>query len=761
MLFRRSCSVLGLCSVLLFANGFAVAPQKSAQRRSTSSSTSHPRHSSVKRAAKKKATAAQAKKIKRLESAYKSTEELRLLAQELLDSRTKSGFSSVERFANRHPENDAGALAYLDLGYAHYIQDDFQKAIADLKKARAHSWELSEYTDYFLAMAYAANAQDEDVIPVLDGFPEKYPKSIFRRDAAQLLANSLLKTGSPAHAAEVIQSADPQSRPDLLLLLGKAYLAQDQKDKAASVLQTIYFELPLSSQASEAGDILNQLSPAGLRASRDARRRRAELLLRGGRAAQASLELQSLIADSAGESIPSIKVEYAYSLYRLDRDTEARDLLSSINDAVGEVEARRLYLLGEVARSTNDDVEHAKLIDRLRTTSPTSGWFQDALLSAGNMYLLRNDYKRAAEYYRELSDRFTAGRYGAVAHWKAAWLTYRMGNPESAARQFEEQISAFPKSPEVANALYWRGRIAEDAGEKAVARAYYKKLSERFRNFYYGELARERLKELKHGEVANVAVLDKIPEQSVPTDVTGAGADLHNLRLQKARLLSNGALFDYAVKELKAARAEGEGNWTLAEIARLEQAAGRPHIALETLKRAVPGYFSMDISDLPRSVWEVLFPRPYWEELKTYSRRNGLDPYLVASLIRQESEFNPGAVSRANAYGLMQLLPSVGKQVAREVKLRRFSTQKLLDPTANIRLGTRYFKDMVDMHGEQVEYALAAYNAGSNRVADWQSNGPYKDVYEFVESIPFTETREYVQAIIRNASVYRRLYGQP
>jgi soluble lytic murein transglycosylase len=107
----------------------------------------------------------------------------------------------------------------------------------------------------------------------------------------------------------------------------------------------------------------------------------------------------------------------------------------------------------------------------------------------------------------------------------------------------------------------------------------------------------------------------------------------------------------------------------------------------------------------------------------------------------------------------MQLLPPVGKQLAKEVRLRRFNQEQLTDPAINLQLGTRYFKHMVDSFDGQVEYALAAYNAGSERVKSWQSQGPYRDIHEFVESIPFSETREYVQAIMRNATVYRLLYS--
>jgi len=97
----------------------------------------------------------------------------------------------------------------------------------------------------------------------------------------------------------------------------------------------------------------------------------------------------------------------------------------------------------------------------------------------------------------------------------------------------------------------------------------------------------------------------------------------------------------------------------------------------------------------------------------------------------------------------------VGKQMAREEGMTHFQTFQLLDPETNIRLGTRYLRQMLDKFGGVQEYALAAYNAGDSRVADWQSAGPYHGLDEFVESIPFTQTREYVEAILRNEETYQ------
>jgi soluble lytic murein transglycosylase len=178
---------------------------------------------------------------------------------------------------------------------------------------------------------------------------------------------------------------------------------------------------------------------------------------------------------------------------------------------------------------------------------------------------------------------------------------------------------------------------------------------------------------------------------------------------------------------------------------------------MRCIKRAIPFYTSAPIDALPVEYWRILFPQPYWSTIKSESSKNGLDPYMVASLIRQESEFNPGAISPANAYGLMQLLPSVGRSMAKEEGIHHFHTDDLLNPETNIRLGTRYLRQTLNKFNSQPEYTFAAYNAGDNRVTDWQSIGNYSGMDEFVESIPFTETREYVQAIIRNEQIYREI----
>jgi len=479
------------------------------------------------------------------------------------------------------------------------------------------------------------------------------------------------------------------------------------------------------------------------------------------RYSDAADEYRSLVSEASPDIRASVQLDLADALHRGGKNPDAKLILALLGGVSGEANARRLYLLGQVDFAASDNEAFYRTVDELRQAAPTSPWLEQALLSAANLHLVHHEYDQALDAFREAQQRFPNGPRASYTHWKAAWLTLRQGR--NAEKAFEEQIALYPTGAETPAALYWRARLAEEDNQPLMAHAFYQKLSDRYRNFYYAELGRQKLKHLPAGAAdatTHYALLDRVP----PLDVSGKVADSEppadELHVQKAELLGNGGLVDFAVRELQAAATADGGSWGPAETAQLYDETGHYDQAIELMKRSAPNYFALDIPDLPRKYWEALFPKAYWADLKRSSAANGLDPYLVASLIRQESEFNPNAVSRANAVGLMQLLPKTGKLVAKEVKLKRYSASQLYTPAVNLQLGTRYFRGMVDKFGG-FEYALAAYNAGSDRVEDWLSQGTYRDPQEFVESIPFTETREYVQAILRNASVYKQLYGTP
>jgi len=752
-----------------------------AQSNSSSSVKSAPARATTGK--KKTAASASTKKkrkkisphVRRVRQAFVASASLRPMAQQLLADRTPSAYAGVEAFARRHPKEDAGALAWLVLGYAHTLDHDYAKAIDPFNRAKAGASELGDYVAYYLGDAYLKTVHNAEALSTLADFSKNFPDSLLIRDAHLVYASALLEEGRAQEAAALLEKDRAPVRADVELAIGRAYEAAGDTQKAASAFRNLYYNLPTSFEADVAGTELHKLGISGSVAER---RTRADLLFKARRYSDAAHDYHDLVEEVTPADRPALQLALASALEKSDRSHDARQLLLSMGAQTGDAEAERLYLLSETARSTSDEEAVQRTLNELRQFGPASPWLEQALLSAGNMYLLKRDYDRAIDYFRELQQRFPKGGHASSAHWKAEWLTFRQGRTDDARKGFEEQIALYPDSPEIPAALYWRARLAEEEGNPAMARAFYQKLSDRFRNYYYAELGRQRLKVLpglgagspKEGspkdgwpqeDAPHYPLLDHVSPLSTAGKITAADPPDDNLRVERARLLSNGALADMAVRELQAAASQEGGTWAPPEMARAYQDIGRYDRGIEIMKRATPNYFAVDIPDLPRPYWEALFPKAYWTDLRKYSVLNGLDPYLVASLVRQESEFNALALSRANAVGLMQLLPNTGKTVAKQVKLKGYSAPQLYTPAVNLELGTRYFKEMVDKYNGQFEYALAAYNAGTDRVGDWLGQGHYRDPQEFVESIPFTETREYVQAILRNANVYRQLYGTP
>ncbi|HEY6252306.1 MAG TPA: transglycosylase SLT domain-containing protein [Candidatus Angelobacter sp.] len=719
--------------------------------------TSKKHTSSRKKSASRKATA-KSRKLQNIHKAFIASADLKPMAQQLLQFRSVQAYAGVESYAARHQQDAAGSLAWLVVGYARSLDKEYPKALAAWERTSELGPVLGDYIDYLRASAYHGEENHQAVLKTLDGFEQKYPDSLFIHDSVLLYAESLMATNQPQQAVVYLEKQTQPLHVDVELALARAYRSAGQNAKAAEILRHIYFEDPVSAEADSAATelrLMGETTPSGTFEQRHAR---ASALLKSRRYSQAVSELSPLVEKAPPAILHAIQLEFATALYREHKRDDAQHLFETVlksADADADAKALALFFLAEIARDRDERDRNADFIAQLRSLAPQSSWLPQALLSSGNMYLLKRDYDKAARAYAEVYEQDRNSRFSPYAHWKAAWLNYRLGKKDEAKRLFEEQLALYPGSTEASAALYWRGRLAESDSDQPLARAYYQKLTQNFRYYYYANLGRDRLVKLGLQNIGDPPVLDKLPAPSALPQNWDAPGD--NLRARKAELLANAALYDFAERELQAA-ANGSPSWLAATQAKLYADSGRYSRAIETLKRAVPGYFSADLNQLPRPIWENLFPLPFWEELKKDSLLNQLDPFLVASLVRQESEFNPAALSPANAMGLMQLLPHVGKNVAKEEKLRNFSSNELFVPNTNIQLGTRYFRHMVDHYHGQVEYALAAYDAGEDRVDDWRSSGDFKDVEEFVESIPFTETREYVQAIMRNAVLYKLLY---
>jgi soluble lytic murein transglycosylase len=708
----------------------------------------------------KRHTAQASKAVRRAQSAriklaFQASTELRPMAQQLAALRTPAAYAGVTRYAHEH-NGEAAAAAYLALGHASLLDKRYEEAAAGFRLARKAGAELADYADFLGARANHEAGNDEAAEALLHGFAERYPESIFVDQVPELEAETLLGLKDAAGAERVLaaaQGTDAASRPGFQLAQGEVLFMLGQEEEAAHIYKKLLLSHPLTQEAATARAKLTalgvetSLTTAELRSLGDA-------YYNAGHYGDASEQYRAL-ANKTGIDAGSrngFAVAAAACDLKLKRLSTAE--AEALADTPDENGARRLYLLMELARNRNDLNEQKSIVAEMESRFPQSQWLAEALFSSGNMYLLRRDYPVAAGYYGYLATHFPSGKKASAAHWKAGWLSYRQGLYADAARLFDEQIRVYPTATETAAALYWRGRLYETQEHKpAQAAANYRALTRAYQHFFYAQMARQRLAALGNAQPVAAPQLDSFQAPPVPQLMESFPAD--SPHLAKAHLLANAGLNDYIAQEISAD--PDSSSWSALAEAQIYTSFGESFRAMRALKRALPYANTAPIQSIPLAYWRILFPKPWWDTIKTESAKNNLDPYLVASVIRQESEFNPSVVSHANAYGLMQVLPAVGQQLARQEGMSHFETFQLLDPATNIRLGTRYLRQTLDRFGGVTEYALAAYNAGDDRVVDWQAAGPYQGMDEFVESIPFTETREYVEAILRNMETYKAI----
>jgi len=676
------------------------------------------------------------------------------MAQQLATMRTKAAYNGVTRYAQEHT-GEAAATAYLALGNAYLEDKRYADAIRSLKQARKEGNLLDDYTVFLEAEASHAADDDKVAETLLHGFARHYPDSIFAAQAPQLEATVLLGLNKAGEARKVLESAQdgPAAKdPGFALAEGQVALALGEADGAVRIFKKLLLDHPLTTEAAQARTLLKAQGMAG-ELTVDELRSLADAYYLAHRWSAASDEYHALASQA---SLPEDD-RNGFAVAAADCDLHLKrltvDEAEALPDTNDENGARRMYLLMELARNRDDESTQQSIVTAMETRFPESEWLAQALFSSGNMYLLKRDYPRAVEYYGYLAAHFPHDTPADVAHWRAAWLTYRQGQYADAARLFDEQIKLFPDSTETAAALYWRGRLYETLDhDPARAAANYRTIVRAYDHYFYAQMARDRLQALGNTEPAEAPSLARFKAPDVPElDQSFPDDSVH---LAKAKLLANAGLTEYIPAEIAAD--PDSGSWSALAEAQIYSSDGETARAMRVLKRAIP-YSAMPIDAIPLVYWRILYPEPYWETIQRESAKNNLDPYLVASLIRQESEFNPSVVSYADAYGLMQLLPRVGRTLARQEGMRHFRTYQLLNPEINIRLGTRYLRERLDAFGGVTQYALAAYNAGDSRVTDWESAGPYSGMDEFVESIPFTQTREYVESILRNMETYRQI----
>jgi soluble lytic murein transglycosylase len=698
-------------------------------------------------------------------AAADANQQLATLAHALHDEPSASAYDALSRFAQTHAHDVLGARAALALGYYDLSQNHANQANVWLAKAAADDL-LHEYVVYWQAETDQALGKSREALDLLQELQRDTPDSAISEQIVQSLAEDAIAADQPSVAVAALDG-DPQTpdKPALLLLRAQAEEKVAQASAQPPLLAArdylnVFYHFPLNESAADAGERLPSLEFAlGTTFPEppiSAQLERAETLYlahhwRDARSAYLDLSLKLDGADRERAHLRVAECDVALGA--------SPDALSSLTLTSPELDAERLYAISQNLRTEKVETEMLALVDQLATAHPASTWTEQALFATGNYFWVNLDRDHAAIYYQRVASGFPTADDAATASWRLAWTAYLERKPEAAA-QLEDFARHNSTSTYVPDALYWLGRAYERSGDQARARSYYLAAAGRFPQNYFGRLASLRTRPAPDGigdapvNPSDVLALIPPPAPLAPLDAPLAPAAAS--RVARAEALSSIAFDASAELEYRAAYAASPAARLLLDEAEAADAAGHYAEGMFVARQLLTQVDARRLEDADLEAWRAAYPLPYREPLEEQAAANGLDPMLVAGLTRQESAFDAEAVSRTGAIGLMQIEPPTGRKLARSLHVG-YSHARLHDPEYNLRLGTVYLANLLAAYGTP-EAALAAYNAGEDRVVEWTAGQAYQETAEFVESIPFTETREYVQIVLRNANLYRQIY---
>ncbi|MBI5238160.1 MAG: lytic transglycosylase domain-containing protein [Deltaproteobacteria bacterium] len=586
-------------------------------------------------------------------------------------------------------------------------------------------------------------------------------------------AETLEEADMPVEARDGFRDfvlAHPRHRllPDALLKAATLSMLLNDKDDAFRYSRLILLEYPADRAAGAASEIYGSLISSGLPVlpwNIDERILRARGFFSAARYDMAAQELSPVIREAQGKSYAESAMLYSSSLMRLKRYGEAAASLKELlRRGAGREEREALGRLALIAlrrsdRGLLDDAEK-----RLASSHPGTKERTDAMLYRAYLDESEGYMEKALSAYAEVIEKFPSTQAAMEAVWKTLWIKYRSGRHDEAYKVFSIHEASFKGFKGLDKLLYWAARSASKAGMEKEAEALYERLCFGFRHGYYCQMAEDRMGAIEGPDVRPAQ--GKAPPQSPPCTRGGLGGRL--AEAGKSALFSEDSYL--AAKELILS---GLGKDASEELSFLAEAYADDRDGVLALAfmfkasgdygRALAAYYRYTVlsdarGDMPVEIPELVYPA----EAATYIREAGpsvpVDEYLAAAVMREESSFDPEAFSPAGAIGLMQLMPDTGRAMARAAGIAALDPAELFDPDTNARFGARYLAQLGAMFNWDLPRTVAAYNAGPETVKRWEAAG-HQEADEFIESIPYRETRAYTKRVIESYGNYLRYAG--
>ncbi len=644
--------------------------------------------------------------------------------------------------------------------YALFSAGDFSQAEDLFLRTLGLDYLLIDYSLYYLGQISLTRGSSETARGFFTLLKNRFPQSIWAPQAYLQLAKISLAEKDYSRALGELRALQARKNKravanEILYLQAQAYDLQGEFQEAYSLYQELRRTSPLSSWATKARQEVDRLrgerpEELGL-VTADSLLDEGDLLVRERQYQQAEKVYRKLLNLAAKNRLRAFTLLRLADVYRGARKRE--EAISILNEIVKKYPKSpeapdALYRLAQTYWNLDDNITALEQLTELKERYPNSSLLDSADFISAHIYESLGKPAEALAIYRDFSEKFPQSRLREEAAWRLAWIYYLQGDYENAQSAFMRLAANQAGNRYQTAALYWQGRTAAKLGLAEQAKGVFLQILNGPDDSYYKGPARRALEKMgwtgEGKKSAGPALAETAP-------VLSQDSSFHLSRSQELEQLN---LNNLAVAELDAIN---------------DQSADRALGLLLVRAYARNGAYGKSVwiaNQLPQNASGELeryrYPLAYWEKIQKLAAERGLDPYLVLGLIRQESLFDIRALSPASAIGLMQLLPSTAARTAQQIGLPSPDREKLFDPDLNLTLGTSHFKDLLERYSNNLVKAIAAYNAGENAVNRWEKQFPTADEEEFIESIPYAETRLYVKLVLRNCLNYRKIYdSQP
>jgi soluble lytic murein transglycosylase len=633
--------------------------------------------------------------------------------------------------------SSSGARAFM-LGMSCVRLELWEEAAGQLAIAAASYPLLADYALYHQGVALAKLGRADQALPPLYKLLKQYPDSRLTRPAVLLYADTLAAGGYPREALESYGSfleRYPSGSDSLSALIGSALCREKLGETATAV--TIYRGIwlfhPTSPLAERAQAELSRISALGVKVnpySSSELLKRAGTLYDLGRFAQAAKTYAELpLGGETPEFGSKVRFRTGQALYKAKRYQEAEQTLRGVTsgrDAAQSNEAN--YWLAKSLDKNGKSDQAYELLLRLAQTPQGGSVAGEALLDAAYLKRYQQKWGEALQLFQG----FLAGhpdplKSGGV-FWEAAWVSYQSRDYQGAAG-YLKKLAANPELRE--KSLYWLGKSLNNAGDPKGALSAYASLADEYPFGYYALICN------RWCDLGAFPVPPRNLSEALPMP---AG-------FEREKALISFGLFDEAARELTA----GRKSRNPLGIARLFLEMDNFNGALHAVAKESPKRNDRESA----SIWGINYPLAYRDEVVKNAAATAIPESLIYAIMRTESNYSPSALSPVGAVGLMQIMPATAEAISRG------DSARLTRPEINIRLGAKYLRDQMATYDRSIPLTAAAYNAGPNNVKRWQKNLAGLPQDEFIESIPYRETREYVKKVVSTMELYQRLYRFP